>query len=108
MNTSRLKKRAFIQTRLGLAALGSILALTAGAQDFDMDSPFYKPFVQKQAFGISPFYGYRFGGEVEDFFTGTKYSFEDAPAYGLFLDYAPEGIGRLEVLWSHQDSSINF
>jgi opacity protein-like surface antigen len=109
MNTSQLNMLTSIQKRLLLAALSFGLVLTAGAQDFDADWPFYKPLTQTQQFGISPFYGYRFGGEVKDKNTGSKYSFEDGRAYGLFLDYAPMNYyGRYELLWSHQDSSLDF
>jgi hypothetical protein len=110
MNILSRKAPVLIQTTRLLATLICGLALTTGAQDFDFDStPFGKPLVETQQFGISPFYGFRFGGEVEDTTTGTQYSFEDAPAYGLFLDYAPMNYpGRYEVLWSHQDSSLDF
>jgi len=100
-----------IRRTLFLLALSFGQALTSSAQDFDMgpDWPFYKPLTQTKQFGISPFYGYRFGGEVEDLDTGARYSFEDAPAYGLFLDYAPINYnGRFEFLWSRQDSSVDF
>ena len=58
---------------------------------------------------ISPNYGYRFGGDVQNSLTGKTYDFQDAPAYGLTLDYAPEpdSGGRLELMWSRQDSSLN-
>lgn len=110
MNASKPKKSTFVQTGLVLVAVIFGLVLTAGAHDFDTDWPFnYKPLTQTQKFGISPFYGYRFGGDVENNSTGSKYSFEDGPAYGLFLDYAPTNYyGRYELLWSHQDSSLNF
>ena len=95
--------------RLLLVALGCSVALTSRAQDFDSNSFFPKPLTQTTQFGISPFYGYRFGGEVEDSNTGSKYSFKDAPAYGVFLDYAPiDYFGRFELLWSHEDTSIDF
>jgi hypothetical protein len=92
-----------------LAAVASFgVVLTVGAQD-DMDWPFYKPFTQTQQFAIAPFYGYRFGGEVENKNTGVTYDLENGPAYGLFLSYAPKDYyGRYELLWSHQDSSVNF
>jgi hypothetical protein len=109
MKTSNLKKRFSIPELALLVAMTSGLTLTARTQDFDSDWPFYKPLVQTQRFGISPFYGYRFGGEVEDMNTGKQYGFKDGPAYGLLLDYAPVNFyGRYELLWSHQDSSLNF
>jgi hypothetical protein len=95
--------------RLILAAFGFSLALTASAQDFDTDFSFPKPLTQTTRFGISPLYGYRWGGEIQDASTGAEYSFKDAPAYGLILDYAPlDYYGRFELLWSRQDSSVEF
>lgn len=109
MNTRRLERLTTIKRGLLLAALSFGLAQAAGAQDFDSDLDFYKPITQTTQFGISPFYGYRFGGGVEDENTRTTYSFKDGPAYGLILDYAPKDYyGRYELLWSHQDSGLNF
>jgi hypothetical protein len=110
MKTSSFKKERSIFNRLILAAFGCSLALTASAQDFDSDfGEFPMPVAQTTRFGITPFYGYRFGGEVQDPTTDTKYSFKDAPAYGLYLDYAPlDYYGRFELLWSRQDSSVDF
>ena len=97
------------QVKRLFVAFGLCLALNARAQDFDSDFGFAEPLGQTTRFGITPFYGYRFGGEIEDANTGTKYSFKDSPAYGLILDYAPlDYFGRFELLWSRQDSSINF
>jgi len=62
-----------------------------------------------QTVEITPFGGYRFGGEVADATTGAKYGFEDSPAYGLFLDWGPaKSDAKVELLWSRQDSSLNF
>ncbi|HTY88939.1 MAG TPA: hypothetical protein VMB80_15860 [Candidatus Acidoferrum sp.] len=95
--------------KLILAVMSLGLALTAGAQDLDDDSIFPKPLRQTTQFGISPFYGYGFGGEVQDPNTETKYSLKNGPAYGLILDYAPmDYYGRFELLWSRQDSSVDF
>jgi hypothetical protein len=109
MKTSGLKKVGSIQNRLMLAMFGFSLALTASGQDFISDEIFPKPLTQTTRFGISPFYGYRFGGDIKDPNTGTQYSFKDTPAYGLILDYAPmDYYGRFELIWSHQDTSVNF
>jgi len=81
MKTSRLKNGGYIQNSLILAAFGFGLVLTASGQDFDTDWFFPKPLTQTTRFGISPFYGYRFGGEIQDPNTDTKYSFKDGPAY---------------------------
>jgi hypothetical protein len=109
METIKLRRGTPVRETLILVALTFNLTLTTWAQDFDSEWPFGKPLNQTQRFGISPFYGYRFGGAVEDISTETQYSFEDSPAFGLFLDYAPINyFGRYELLWSHQDSSLDF
>lgn len=98
-----------VHKQLLLAALGFSLTLTIRAYDFHPESDFDKPVTQPQWFGISPFYGYRFGGGVEDLNTGRDYHFDDAPAYGLTLDFAPPNSEvRLELLWSRQESGIDF
>ena len=109
MITSRLGKTGFIPVRLVFAALVFSLALAASGQDLDTDWAFAKPVTQTTRFGLSPFFGYRFGGELQDPNTDAKYSFKDGPAYGLILDYAPmDYYGRFELLWSRQDSSVDF
>ena len=109
MKTCNLKQQSPIQTRIVFVALSFGLTLAAAAEDFDTGWSFSKPITQTQPFGISPFYGYRFGGEVENRDTGANYSFKDSVAYGITLDYAPKNYyGRFELLWSHQDSSLDF
>lgn len=109
MRTCKFKNPTLIQQTILLAALSFGPAVTTRAQDFDKDSPFGTPLAQTQKYGISPLFGYRFGGEVEDSTTGSDYKFKDGPAYGLILDYAPPDYpGRFELLWSHQDSSVDF
>jgi hypothetical protein len=60
---------------------------------------------------ISPFYGYGFGGEVENATTGGKYSLDGGPAFGLFVDLGlPEAEKvkkNFELRWSHQDSGVD-
>ena len=109
MNTMNFKKNNFFGNKFIFAALGISLALMASAQDFDSGWSFFEPVAQTTRFGISPFYGYRFGGGIKDDTTGMNYNFADAPAYGLVLDYAPtNSFGHFELLWSRQDSSVDF
>ena len=109
MKTNLLKTVGAIPNKLMLAAFGFSLALTASGQDFDADWAFAKPIAQTTRFGISPFFGFRFGGELQDPHTDAKYNFQDGPAYGLILDYAPlDYYGRFELLWSRQDTSVDF
>lgn len=99
-----------ISKQLLLAAFSFAVALTSGAQELDgTDSMFPVPVKQSAQFGIWPFVGYRFGGEVQDASTSKEYSFEDSSSFGLVLDYAPKDyLGRYELLWSHQESSLDF
>ena len=110
MKTSSLRNERAIRNRLILVAVGISLALTASGQDLGTDwAGFPKPLTQTTRFGISPFYGYRWGGDIQDPNTGAKYDFKDGPAYGLILDYAPmDYFGRFELLWSRQDTSVDF
>lgn len=110
MKARRCERASTVRNSLLLAAFGLSLALTAPAQDFNKDWVFAKPFPQTTRFGLSPFYGYRFGGQVQDpNNTDAKYNLADGPAYGLILSYAPmDYYGRFELLWSRQDSSVDF
>ena len=63
--------------------------------------------LQAQGFGISPFYGYRFGGSVASS-NGQDSELEAGPAYGLSLNYVQRDSDlKLAVFWSHQDSGLD-
>jgi hypothetical protein len=59
-------------------------------------------------FEVSPFYGYRWGGELETA-GGQTLGLEAGRAYGLALDYTPnqEADLKFELLWSRQDSAVD-
>ncbi len=60
-------------------------------------------------FEVAPFFGYRFGGGIEDVFTGKSYDFDDSEAYGLTIDLGPTASEmKVEFQWSRQDTSLNF
>jgi opacity protein-like surface antigen len=112
-----------MKTKYILGVLGLILAGSSAlqaqqlAQSYPYQQPVAQPYpqplVQEPAggprFEISPFYGYRFGGAVQNPLTGRTYEFRDSEAYGLFLDMAPRPNWpvKFELLWSRQDSSVN-
>ncbi len=60
-------------------------------------------------FEISPQYGYRWGGDFESA-TGGKLNLKDARAYGLSLNFDPHHDAdlRYELLWSRQESGVDF
>jgi hypothetical protein len=60
-------------------------------------------------FEISPHYGYRWGGSIESA-SGQSLSLRDGRAYGLSLDYSPHPDSDLkfELLWSRQESGVDF
>ena len=110
-----------MKTKCILGVLGMLLAGISALQAQQFAQPYPQPYPQPVAqplvqepagatrFEISPFYGYRFGGEVQNPFTGRTYGFRDSEAYGLFLDVAPRPNwpAKFELLWSRQDSSVN-
>jgi len=57
---------------------------------------------------VSPFFGYRFGGDFEDAETGDTYSIQDGSTFGLMIDFPLMKTGvRTELLWCRQDSSLD-
>jgi hypothetical protein len=94
-----------MRLRIVLTLLCLLLAITSALQAQQLEKERWGT----QRFEISPFYGYRFGGEVQNPLTGRTYRFQDAPAYGLFLDVAPkqDAPEKLELLWSRQDSRVD-
>lgn len=84
-----------MKTKASLAVLTLLLGFT--------------PLLHAQRVEITPFYGYRFGGEVENALTGRTYAFQDSPAYGLVLGFTPvpDSYEKFELYWSHQDTSVD-
>jgi len=64
--------------------------------------------LRAQSFEISPFFGYRFGGTIENS-RGESSDLKAAPAYGLSFDYSPykNDSMKLELFWSRQDSQMD-
>jgi len=60
-------------------------------------------------FEISPFYGYRWGGDIKNA-SGEELGLQAHRAYGLSLDYSPDAAAdvKLELLWSRQESGVEF
>jgi len=59
-----------------------------------------------QQFEITPFVGYRFGGDFEDSGTGVGLDIQDSESYGIILgmDMSPET--QIEFLYSHQATEL--
>jgi len=75
---------------LGLAMLG--LASAARAQQIE----------------IQPFIGYRFGGSFEsDAPESSGFDIQEARSYGLTVGMLVNPNGQLDILWSHQGTSLN-
>jgi hypothetical protein len=58
-------------------------------------------------FEISPFLGYRLGGDFQDLATGATIDLEESSSYGLILDIPLSGNGQLEILWSRQETELD-
>jgi len=59
-----------------------------------------------QGFSITPFTGYRFGGEFEDIDTGTELSLSEEQTYGIVLDWKRNDGEYVEFYYSRQPSSL--
>lgn len=57
-------------------------------------------------FGITPFTGYRFGGEFEDFNTGTTLKLSEEQTYGIIFDRQLASGDIMEFYYSRQPSSL--
>jgi opacity protein-like surface antigen len=62
-----------------------------------------------QGFEITPFLGYRLGGSLTDYYSGSSYSLDDSESYGVFvnIDLDPFGEYQLELAWSRQDTTLD-
>ncbi len=62
-----------------------------------------------QGVEVSPFYGFRFGGDFEDATTEETYSIQSSPTYGIMVDLPLGESGvRTELLWCRQETNIQF
>jgi len=58
------------------------------------------------ALELSPFAGYRFGGEIKDEFIGSEMTLEEAKVFGIHLGF-DQGPGKqIELLYSRQEAKI--
>ena len=55
---------------------------------------------------ISPFYGYRFGGEFEDADTGARLKFRDSSCWGGVFDIRLSEETQLEFYYSRQETEL--
>jgi opacity protein-like surface antigen len=55
---------------------------------------------------ITPFYGYRFGGEFTDADTGAQYDIRDSPAWGGMLDIPLSKSSQVEFYYSRQETEL--
>ncbi len=61
-----------------------------------------------QQLSFGPFYGYRFGGELENTATGESLRIKENPSYGVYLDIDPADSGlRFELLYSVQETEVD-
>lgn len=59
-----------------------------------------------QNFEVTPFAGYRFGGDFEDSVTGFGLDIDDSESYGLILGFNMSPETQIEFLYSHQSTKI--
>jgi hypothetical protein len=56
---------------------------------------------------ITPFWGYRLGGDFQDLASGAEIDIEESSSYGIILDIPLSGEGQLEILWSRQETELD-
>jgi len=59
-------------------------------------------------FELTPFGGYKFGGEFEVEDSSDSYDFEDSASYGLILNFPHRANTRWEILYSKQSTEAEF
>ncbi len=55
---------------------------------------------------ITPFYGYRFGGEFEDADTGEEFDIDESSCWGGILDFRLNEMTQLEFYFSRQETEL--
>ena len=60
----------------------------------------------EQTFEVAPFIGHVYGGSFEDANTLSTFEVQDAPSYGLMLDFDTEPDKQIEVFLSRQDTRL--
>ena len=53
---------------------------------------------------VTPYLGYRVGGEFEDFATGARLKLKEGDAYGLVVSWGPDA--TYELLYSRQETEL--
>lgn len=58
-------------------------------------------------FEVTPFGGYRIGGDFEDDDTGEEYDIDDDKAYGLLVNIMAEANTQWEFGWSRSETAVD-
>jgi opacity protein-like surface antigen len=59
-----------------------------------------------QQFEITPFAGYRFGGDFQDSSTGFGLDIDDSESYGVVLGFNTSPNTQVELMYSHQPTKL--
>lgn len=59
-----------------------------------------------QTFEVTPFVGYRFGGNLQDSVTGITLDIQDSVSYGGVLSYRMSSQTTVDLLYSHQSTEL--
>ena len=63
--------------------------------------------VKYNAFEITPFVGYMFGGEFEDPVDGAELDLDSATNFGVIFNYSVESWRQYEILYSMQSTQLD-
>ena len=87
-----------------LCVLAVMVPNVSGAQN--PPAPFEEDATRPTKWELTPFVGYRAGGEFEDAVTGTRFKLDETPSYGLILNIAHRKNTQYEVYASYQSTRL--
>jgi hypothetical protein len=64
------------------------------------------PSTPAQTMEITPFVGYRLGGEIEDAATSSDLDVDESSSYGLIFNYALDPNGQIEIILGRQETTL--
>jgi hypothetical protein len=85
-----------------LAAAGLLLTALRGVADAQFQQ--YRPDAQRVQ--VSPFYGYRFGGDIFEAAAGTPLDVDGAPSFGVSADFFVGNGQSINLLYSRQRARV--
>lgn len=90
---------------IGAPAKGSVGGVLSGVLCLLANSPGLA--AETSRFELTPFAGYRIGGEFEDEATGTDFELDDSGSFGLIFNARASDITQYEIYLGRQETDID-